>query len=106
MHVVEVPQKSNKKNIEVPFGSLTINDNRFSLGDQLKNSDQNINYANVSRMSVRREKNVKEKLKLNDFLKNILSTIFVDYNAPKLKFNQFPASVNVDSKLLHVHYLF
>lgn len=33
--------------------------------------------------------------KLNDFLKNVLSVLPVDYSVPKLKFNRFPASVNM-----------
>ena len=44
--------------------------------------------------------------KLNKFLKNVLSVLPVDWNVHKLKFNRFPASVNLNSKLVQVHYLF
>ena len=50
--------------------------------------------------------NAAHSQKLNDFLKNVLSVLPVDYSVPKLKFNRFPASVNMKSKLVHVHYLF
>lgn len=40
------------------------------------------------------------------FLKSILVFMKVDWDSTKLKFHRFPASVNIETKLLQVHYLF
>ena len=40
------------------------------------------------------------------FLKSVLVFMKIDWENTKLKFHRFPASVNIETRLLQVHYLF
>lgn len=95
--IVEVHGQAAKN----PTGSFIDNifPNRKKSGSR-KNSD--ITYQPVMEKLSKKNQNKK----LHDFLKNVLSVLPIDWDIPKLKFNKFPASVNTDSRLVQVHYLF
>lgn len=116
--VVEVQDKIRQKVGQSFFGS--ISQKPGPTGTRLRGTSTfapgtnhgSSRFANVKkdRNSVRSraasQLNTQHSKKLNDFLKNVLSVLPVDYDVPRLKFNRFPASVNMKSKLVHVHYLF
>ena len=50
------------------------------------------------------EAEIKDKLRY--LLKVILKAVKVDWDFPKLKVTKFPAIVNVDTRVVQVHYMF
>ena len=114
--VVEVKEKTRNKTGQSFFGSISQQPpeggtrlkgaRTFAPGSKTTSKFANRNSKPTPRSRGNSNLSSLQSKKMNDFLKNVLSVLPVDYDVPKLNFNRFPASVNMKSKLVHVHYLF